>query len=90
MFELEERTGPHCADVEDSGSEEGGQLATINATIAGDMIFLYQAALTMLENPTWMTNPDMPLPTRIVTSRLRKVTHVVHPPKSKKEEEKEV
>jgi molybdopterin/thiamine biosynthesis adenylyltransferase len=71
---------PHCSNLQNEGGVVAEQIATINATIAGDMLHLFEAARHMQRNPQWITDPslEVPLPWAHVTTALMKKTRRIY------------
>jgi len=67
---------PHCTTLQEQGGTVAEQTATINATVAGDMMWLFEAARHLQRNPRFMTERslEIPLPHAVVTTALVKRT----------------
>jgi len=78
----DEADRPHCSTLVEQGGEIAEQTAMINATVAGDMCWLYQAAQHILTNPHWVTDPtlEIPLPYMVTCAQLVKTTRSCHAP----------
>lgn len=76
---MDDENRPHCHDIQNEGGERAEQIATINAAIAGDMLWLFEAARHMQRHPKWITDPslEIPLPYAVVTTGLGKRTLTV-------------
>jgi hypothetical protein len=76
---MDDANRPHCANLQNEGGVQAEQIATINGAIAGDMLWLFEAAMHMKRHPDWVTDPslEIPLPYAVVTTALGKRTRQV-------------